>query len=119
MELLQKEVEKKIKRLSKQKHDIPVEYLLDPKPIQIVFRKKPRKKVFYRAKPITAYRPTVNQLKTRIIFGELAQMAKGKKLDGELPPAAEMVKQMKGVKFGRTERKKKWELILAETLRRG
>jgi len=75
--------------------------------------------VFLRAKPKTAYDPTVNQIRSRLRFAELARKARGRKFTGELPPAAEMVKQMKGERFGRTERPRKWEVILAEYLRRG
>jgi hypothetical protein len=104
---------------------IEPEYLYDDKPIQLVFRTKPRPIAYFRAKPRTAYNPTIPQIKARLRFAELAKKAKGKKfkVNGEfvsdLPPAAEMVKQMKGEKFGETVKPKKWELILAETLRRG
>ena len=94
-------------------------YLRDDRPIQLVFRQRPRPLVYLRAKPRTAYDPTIPQIKSRLRFAELAKKAKGKKFTGELPPAAEMVRQMKGERFGRTERLRKWELILAECLRRG
>jgi hypothetical protein len=113
------EVEKKIKKLAERELELEDYYLLDDKPIQLVFRQKPRPLIYFRAKPRTAYEPTVNQIKARLRFAELAKKARGKKFTGELPPAAEMVKQMKGERFGRTERPKKWEIILAETLRRG
>jgi len=114
-----KEVEKKTKRLAERALELEEWYLEDDKPIQLVFRQKPRPLIYFRAKPRTAYEPTVNQVKSRLRFAELAKKAKGRKFTGELPPAAEMVKQMKGERFGRTERPRKWEVILAEYLRRG
>jgi len=114
-----KEVEKKIKRLAERELELEDYYLKDDKPIQLVFRRKPRPLIYFRAKPRTAYDPTVNQIKSRLRFAELARKARGRKFTGELPPAAEMVKQMKGERFGRAERPRKWEVILAEYLRRG
>ena len=114
-----KEVEEKIKKLAERELELEDYYLRDDKPIQLVFRQKPRPLVFLRAKPKTAYDPTVNQIRSRLRFAELARKARGRKFTGELPPAAEMVKQMKGERFGRTERPRKWEVILAEYLRRG
>lgn len=105
-----------IRKLKEEKQQIEVGYLKDDRPIQLVVRKKPRYTVYFRAKPSTAYNPTIPQIKARIRFGELAKLAKGKKFSGELPPAAEEVKRMKGLKFGRTYRPKKWEIILAEVL---
>ncbi|MCD6131263.1 MAG: hypothetical protein J7J61_04065 [Candidatus Hydrothermae bacterium] len=114
-----KEVEEKIKKLAERELELEDYYLRDDKPIQLVFRQKPRPLVFLRAKPKTAYDPTVNQIRSRLRFAELARKARGRKFTGELPPAAEMVKQMKGERFGQTERPRKWEVILAEYLRRG
>ena len=114
-----KEVEEKIKKLAERELELEDYYLRDDKPIQLVFRQKPRPLVFLRAKPKTAYDPTVNQIRSRLRFAELARKARGRKFTGGLPPAAEMVKQMKGERFGRTERVRKWEIILAEYLRRG
>ena len=114
-----KEIEKKIKKLAERELELEEWYLEDDKPIQLVFRQKPRPITFLRAKPRTAYDPTVNQIRARLRFAELARKARGRKFTGELPPAAEMVKQMKGERFGRTERPRKWEVILAEYLRRG
>lgn len=101
------------------------EYLADDRPISLVHRKKPREIFYFRAKPRTAYRPTEPQIRARLRFAELASKARGRKfkVDGkfvaDLPPAAEMVKRMRGESFGRTARPKKWEAILVETLRRG
>lgn len=114
-----KEVREKIKKLAEREIELEDYYLIDDKPIQLVFRQKPRPLMYFRAKPRTAYDPTVNQIKSRLRFAELARKARGKKFTGELPPAAEMVRQMKGERFGRTEKLRKWEIILAEYLRRG
>ena len=114
-----KEVREKIKKLAERETELEDYYLIDDKPIQLVFRQKPRPLMYFRAKPRTAYDPTVNQIRSRLRFAELARKARGEKFTGELPPAAEMVRQMKGERFGRTEKLRKWEIILAETLRRG
>jgi len=119
MGALRVELKEKIKKLAERELELEDYYLRDDRPIQLVFRQKPRPIAFLRAKPRTAYEPTVNQVKSRLRFAELAKKAKGRKFTGELPPAAEMVKQMKGERFGRTERPRKWEVILAEYLRRG
>jgi hypothetical protein len=99
------------------------EYFYDDRPIQLVFRTKPRPIAYFRAKPRTAYNPTIPQIKARLRFAELAKKAKGKKfkVNGEfvsdLPPAAEEVKKMRGERFGEMIRVKKWEIILAQVLR--
>jgi hypothetical protein len=89
-------------------------YLRDDKPIQLVVRSKPRKVVYLRAKPITAYEPTPAQIRARIVFGEIAKRARGKKIiPGLMPPAALAVKEeMSGRSFGSTPRKPKWVYIL-------
>jgi len=114
-----KEAKEKIEKLAEREIEVEDYYLRDDRPIQLVFRQKPRPLVYFRAKPRTAYDPTVNQIRSRLRFAELARKARGRRFTGELPPAAEMVKQMKGERFGRTERPRKWEIILAEYLRRG
>jgi len=114
-----KEAKEKIEKLAEREIEVEDYYLRDDRPIQLVFRQKPRPLVYFRAKPRTAYDPTVNQIRSRLRFAELARKARGRKFTGKLPPAAEMVKQMKGERFGRTERPRKWEIILAEYLRRG
>ena len=120
-----RKIRAEVEKIPVEEPAIEPEYLYDDKPIQLVFRTKPRPIAFYRAKPRTAYNPTIPQIKARLRFAELAKRAKGKKfkVDGEftsdLPPAAEMVKRMKGEKFGETVKVKKWELILGEVLRRG
>ena len=104
--------------------EIEQEYLVDDRPISLVHRKKPREIFYFRAKPRTAYRPTEPQIRARLRFAELASRARGRKfkVDGkfvaDLPPAAEMVKRMRGESFGKTIKSKKWEIILAETMRR-
>lgn len=113
------EAKEKIKKLAEREIELEDYYLIDDKPIQLVFRQKPRPLMYFRAKPRTAYDPTVNQIKSRLRFAELARKARGRKFTGELPPAAEMVRQMKGERFGRTEKPRKWEIILAGALRRG
>ena len=84
--------------------------------IQIVVRNG---KAYLRAEPETAKYPTKNQIKSRIVFGEIAKQAKGQKFKignkfvREMPPAAEMVKEkMTGMEIGRTRKLKKWEEIL-------
>lgn len=105
------------------------EYFKDDKMIVLVSRTKPWPATFFRAKPKTAYRPTIPQIRVRLRFAEMAKRAKGRKFkaDGKfasnlpsatnLPPAALEVKKMKGEQFGRSIKPKKWEIILAETLR--
>jgi len=118
-------LKKKLKELEKSNNlKIEEEYLRDDKPIQLVVRTKPYRTIYFRAKPYTAYKPTLPQLKARIRFGELAKKAKGLKFKQgdkyirKLPPAAEIVKkEMSGEKFGRTERVKKWEIIFAELIK--
>jgi len=112
---------KKLRKLKDQKafEEVEPEYFIDDRPIQLVTRTKPRFIQFFRAKPVTAYRPTGNQIKARLRFAELAKRAKGEKFKkGEkfvrcLPPAAESVKEMSGEKFGRTEKVRKWEKVLS------
>jgi len=89
------------------------EYLRDDKPFQLVVREKPRRTVFFRAKPITAYRPTEAQIRARITFAKIARRAKGRKMSGQMPPAAEEIKKsMSGMRFGETIREPKWLKIL-------
>jgi hypothetical protein len=52
--------------------------------------------------PYTAVTPKPQQLAVRIAFGEIASMAKGKKKEGFLPPAAEIVKEAAGQIAGAT-----------------
>jgi hypothetical protein len=89
-------------------------YLEDDKPFQLVVRSKPRRVVFFRAKPITAYEPTPAQIRARIAFGEAAKRAKGVKITpGQLPPAAIVVKEeLSGRSFGGELKKPKWLRIL-------
>jgi len=88
-------------------------YLTDSKPFQLVVRSRPRRVVFFRAKPVTAYEPTTPQLMVRVAFGEVARRARGMRFVGILPPAAELVRNyMKGVKFSESSRKPKWLKVL-------
>ena len=93
-------------------NDVEPEYLEDEKPLVVAFRNG---RPHIRAKPITAYRPTKPQLRSRIAFGEAARMAKDKKKTSELPPAAELVRAaMSGRHYGgvRARKQRKWERIL-------
>ena len=84
----------------------------------IVLVTKKNGKRYFRAVPETAEFPTINQAITRINFGEAAKKAKGKKFNGHLPPAAEIVKkELKGKLVGRTIKLKKWEKLLLEEAR--
>jgi len=88
------------------------EYLRDPRPIQLVFRRRPRPVAYLRAKPYTAYRPTEAQLRARLAFGEVARRARGRRLV-RLPPAAEEVaRELSGRSFGGTPREPKWLSVL-------
>jgi hypothetical protein len=89
-------------------------YLEDDRPFQLVVRTKPRRVVFFRAKPITAYEPTPAQIRARIAFGEAARRARGMKMvPGQLPPAAIAVKEaMSGRSFGGEPRRPKWLRVL-------
>ena len=97
-----------------------------PKFIQIVHRTKPRDIWYFRAVPETAWNPTLPQIMARIAFGRAAKKAKGVKFKiGEgkyaydMPPAAIAVKALKGRKFGRTYKKKKWEELLERWIEYG
>jgi hypothetical protein len=94
-------------------------YLRDDRPFQLVVRTRPRRVVFFRSKPITAYTPTEAQLKARTAFAEVARRAKGRRFVGMLPPAAEVVRtELRGRKFTTEFRPPKW-LKLLEMLVRG
>ena len=122
--LTTQELKERLRKLKESRVDLKIEreYFEDDKPIQLVFRTKPRPIIYLRAKPKTAYRPTPAQIRARLRFGELAKKAKGKKfkVNGEfvsdLPPAAEMVKAMRGERFGETVKPKKWQMILLRTI---
>ncbi|RLJ08616.1 MAG: hypothetical protein DRP12_00175 [Candidatus Aenigmatarchaeota archaeon] len=76
--------------------------------LQIVRREKPVPKVYIRAVPRTAFTPTENQIKARILFAEIAKKAKGMKMTEDLPPAAKLIeREMKPV--GRRKKKAIWE----------
>jgi len=102
--------------------DILEYYLRDPKPFQIVVRKKPRLTVYVRRKPVTAYKPTRAQIRARIAFGRAAGRTKGVRYAGRghgLPPAAEAVKkELKGRSFGGKPRKPEWLKILEIMVKR-
>jgi hypothetical protein len=55
-----------------------------------------KKPLTIRNVPYTAVKPKPRQLAVRIAFGRIASQAKGKKKEGFLPPAAELVAQAKG-----------------------
>jgi hypothetical protein len=56
-----------------------------------------KKAAFWRNVPFTATNPTPRQIAHRIAFGEAASRAKGQKgLRDGLPPAAAIIKEMKG-----------------------
>ena len=81
----------------------------------LVHRTKPREIWYLRACPRTAGEPTENQVKARRRFGELAEKSRGVRYAGRgygLPPAAELVREMRGERFGRREKKPKWMEIL-------
>jgi hypothetical protein len=87
--------------------------LRDPRPIQLVFRAKPREIAFFRAKPRTAYDPTPAQVRARIEFGLAARSARGRRFKGPLPPAAEEVRRaLKGRSFGGRPREPVWLRVL-------
>ena len=84
----------------------------------LVHRKKPREIYYLRAKPYTAKEPTIHQIKSRLAFGHHAKQARNKSIESDLPPAAEQVKKLRGKKFGRTRKLRKWEEILLEEVMR-
>jgi len=51
-----------------------------------------------------------------LAFGKLAQKARN--FESDLPSAAEKVKKMRGSKFGRTRKLRKWEEILLKEARK-
>lgn len=85
----------------------------------LVVREKPRRRVYVRSMPETAFKPTPAQIQARIAFGEAARLAKGLKMTGSMPPAAEMVKKvMAGLKFKPSKRREpKWVKVLEERAR--
>ena len=84
----------------------------------LVHRTKPREKYYLRAKPYTAKEPTIHQVKSRLAFGHHAKQARNKSIESDLPPAAEQVKKLRGKKFGRTRKLKKWEELLLKEARK-
>lgn len=85
---------------------------MDPRPIQLVVRSKPRTVVFFRAKPRTAYEPTPAQIRARMEFGLAARRARGRRFTGLLPPAAEEVRALRGRSFGGRPREPVWLRVL-------
>jgi len=96
-------------------------YLSDPRPIQLVVRRKPRQVVFLRRKPITAYTPTEAQMRARAAFGQAARSARGLKMvPGMLPPAAQLVrKSLAGRGFGARPREPGWLKVLEAWVSQG
>ncbi|RLG30728.1 hypothetical protein DRN97_10170 [Methanosarcinales archaeon] len=84
----------------------------------LVHRTKPREIYYLRAKPCTAKDPTIHQLKSRLAFGHHAKKARNKNIESDLPPAAEQVKKLRGKKFGRTRKLRKWEELLLKEARK-
>ena len=84
----------------------------------LVHRTKPREIYYLRAKPYTAKEPTIYQVKSRLAFGHHAKKARNKSIQSDLPPAAEQVKKLRGTKFGRTRKLRKWEEILLREARK-
>jgi len=83
---------------------------------QIVKRKD---KYYIRKAPETIINPTENQIKERIFFGEMSSLLK--KIFGKLHPierAKLLSLAVKGMKFGRKEKKPKWVLELEKELGR-
>jgi len=122
LKILQRIEKEKLKRVMERK------VTGDPRErfIQIVHRTKPRDIWYYRAVPYTAMNPTLPQIKARLAFGMAAKRAKGLKFKLEkgyaydMPPAAVKVRELlKGRKFGRTYRKKKWEELLERWIEYG
>jgi len=87
-------------------------------PVQVVERRKPRRKIFYRAAPYTIFFPTEAQIKTRLKFAEIVKKQKGAKgLDPEtkLPVAAAAVKkELTGFRTARRRLTKLDELVRKE-----
>ena len=80
--------------------------------VQIVHRKKPREITYIRLAP-DQKKITENQMKARVLFGEIASEAHGEKFTRELPPAAvKVMEKMKNQQIGRTEKKPKWMQVL-------
>ena len=85
----------------------------------LVHRTKPREIYYLRAKPYTAKEPTIYQVKSRLAFGHHAKKARNKSIQSDLPPAAEQVKKLRGTKFGRTRKLKKWEEMILREAQKG
>jgi len=75
--------------------------MVDLGEVQIVWRRRPRDKIYIRAKPVTTKMPKDAQIERRLAFARAASLARGKRglaPDG-LPWAAHHVKEMlKGTK---------------------
>ena len=98
------------------------EYLRDPRPFQLVVRRRPRLVVYFRLKPRTAYRPTPAQARARVAFGKAARKAGGIRYAGKgygLPPAARLVKrELGGRSFGGRPRRPRWLAVLEKMFKR-
>lgn len=83
----------------------------------------PKEKVVLRSARKNIEEPSEAQLETRARFGEAAAAARGRRFDGEVPPAAEAVReQLKGQTvpeaMKRPQRLKVWEQELLALLRK-
>lgn len=83
---------------------------------QIVNRRKPKEITYIRKLPETVKNPTKYQTLQRITFGEISKSLKSL---GKLHPierATLIGELMKGKRFGRTRKKKKWEIEIEKEL---
>jgi hypothetical protein len=73
---------------------------------------------YFAAVPRTAKHPTVAQMLQRLRLAEVASRARGLKMTGELPPAAEAAEALRGRPTGMAQRKLRiWEQELLEQVR--
>jgi hypothetical protein len=74
-----------------------------------------RGRLVFRAKP--SNRPSEAQLLAREAFGEAAMKSAGKRMEGDMPPAALLVsEEMTNRTFGGSRRSPKWRLLLVDLL---
>lgn len=74
-------------------------------------------KWYIRKAPETIFKPTEYQIKQRIVFGEISKLVK--EMYGKLHPAerAKVIGElMRGRRFGRTPKLKKWQILAMQEL---
>jgi len=88
----------------------------NPKPTDLQICRNKYGTVYVRKVPYTTFIPSKAQAKHRVMFGMVSKMATGKKMEGKIPPSAELIqKAFKGIKYPdnwKVQHKKKWEIMI-------